>query len=260
LVIKDPNWAHPERSLSKANDEFREMLAGYIRSELSGRDDLIEKSIPSYPPFGKRLLLDHGWYKSLMRSNVNLVTDRITEIREDSVVTDKGDVFPVEIIVFATGYDVQRFLSSFEVRGLSGRSLRETWGDDDGRAYLGCAIPDFPNFFCLYGPNSQPAHGGSFFAVAEQQTEFVTSAISLMLEKHLKQIEIKQETLDTYIAEIDAAHERMVWTHPGTNTYYRNSRGRVVINSPFLNYDFWKRTSRADLADFKWMKQSQRGV
>jgi 4-hydroxyacetophenone monooxygenase len=201
------------------------------------------------------LLLDHGWYRSLLRDNVQLVTDGISEIREDGVVTDNGTVYPVDIIVFATGYDVQRLLSSFEVCGLSGRSLREIWGTDDGRAYLGCAIPDFPNFFCLYGPNSQPAHGGSFFAVAEQQTEFVTSAIAQMLEKDVKAIDIRQETLDAYIAEIDAAHERMVWTHPGTTTYYRNSRGRVVINSPFLNYDFWKRTSSANLSDFRCIKQ-----
>lgn len=69
------------------------------------------------------------------------------------IVTEGGQEYAADILVIATGFDVLRFLTSFEARGRSGRSLRKLWNDDDAKAYLGTVIPDFPNFFCLYGPN-----------------------------------------------------------------------------------------------------------
>jgi 4-hydroxyacetophenone monooxygenase len=63
-------------------------------------------------------------------------------------------------------------------------------------------------------------------------------------------VECKQEVHDRYNERVDAAHENMVWTHPGMNVYYRNSRGRVVVNSPFPVVEFWRKTRHADLADY----------
>ena len=154
------------------------------------------------------------------------------------------------MLVVATGFDVLRFLTAFEARGRSGRSLREVWNDDDARAYLGLTIPDFPNFFCLYGPNLQPGHGGSFMFVVEMQMRYIMDLLRQMLTQGLGAVECRQDVHDEYNERIDEAHENMVWTHPGMETYYRNARGRVVVNSPYRNATFYDMTRTANLEDF----------
>jgi len=120
--------------------------------------------------------MDNGWYRMLRNEKVKLVADPIVEIRPDRVVTKSGAAYEADVLIIATGFDVLRFLTAFEARGRSGRSLREVWEDDNAKAYLGTVIPDFPNFFCLYGPNLQPGHGGSFMFLAEMQVRYITSA------------------------------------------------------------------------------------
>ena len=182
---KDPAWEHPERSLNAVNDGHREYFTRYIASELGERTDLFDKVVPPYPPYGKRMLMDNGWYRMLTNDRVRLVSDSIEEIRGHTIVTADGTEHEADVLVVATGFDVLRFLTAFDVRGRSGRSLRQVWEDDDARAYLGLAIPDFPNFFCLYGPNTQPGHGGSLIFVIEMQLHYITDLLRQMADQGL---------------------------------------------------------------------------
>jgi 4-hydroxyacetophenone monooxygenase len=246
---KDPDWPHPERSVSGLNDYHREFFTAYIREQLGDRQDLLDKVVPDYPPYGKRMLLDNGWYAALRRDDVRLVTDAIAEVRAHSVVTTAGDEHEVDVLVWATGFDVINFLAPMEIVGRSGTRLHDRWGDD-ARAYLGTAIPDLPNFFCLYGPNAQFGHGGSLITIMDRQVNYVLSVLAQMFEADLGAVEVRADVHDEYNARVDAAHERMVWTHRGMENYYRNSRGRVVAINPFRIVDFWPLTERADLDDF----------
>ncbi|SRR5579875_1924329 len=247
---KDPNWPEARRSLNRINDSHRAYFTRYIESELGERTDLLEKVLPDYPPFGKRMLLDNGWYRMLRNERVKLVSDPIAEIKPDGVVTRDGTEYPADVLVMATGFDVLRFLTSFEARGRSGRSLREVWEDDNARAYLGTVIPDFPNFFCLYGPNLQPGHGGSIMFVIEMQMRYIMDLLTKMVRQGLGAVECRKEVHDAYNQDVDRRHANMVWTHPGVETYYRNDRGRVVVNSPYKNVKFFEMTRAANLDDF----------
>ena len=247
---KDPEWTDPDRSINRINDGHREFFTRYMVAELGDRQDLLDSVLPSYPPFGKRMLLDNQWFRTLQRDNVLLVTDHVAEVRPDRIVTRNGAEHEVDVIVLATGFDVVSFLAPMEVRGRSGTTLRETWSDDDARAYLGCVIPDFPNLFCLYGPNTQTGHGGSVMFMMEVQTRYIMSVIRQMLERGIAAVECRADVHDRYNEQVDRAHEQMVWTHPGMDTYYRNSRGRVVVNNPFRVVDFWHMTYEADLEDY----------
>jgi len=247
---KDPNWEHPERSLNAINDSHREYFTQYIHAELGDRTDLLADVVPTYPPFGKRMLMDNGWYRMLRNERVQLVTDSVVEIGTDRVITADGTEHPADVLVLATGFDVLRFLTTYEARGRDGRSLREVWDDDDARAYLGLAVPGFPNFFSLYGPNTQPGHGGSLIFVVEMQMRYITDLLRTMVTEGLGAVECRQEVHDTYNAGIDAAHENMVWTHPGMSTYYRNDKGRVVVNYPYRNVDLFEMTGGAKLDEF----------
>jgi 4-hydroxyacetophenone monooxygenase len=247
---KDPTWPYADRSLNKINDSHRAYFTQYIVSEIGDRTDLLEQVVPPYPPFGKRMLMDNGWYRMLRNERVKLVSDPIVEIDPDRIITEDGTEHEADVLVVATGFDVLRFLTAFEARGRSGRSLREVWNDDDARAYLGLSIPDFPNFFCLYGPNLQPGHGGSFMFLAEMQVRYVMDVLKKMVTQELGAVECRQDVHDAYNERIDRAHENMVWTHPGMETYYRNTRGRVVVNSPYRNATFYDMTRTANLDDF----------
>ncbi len=247
---KDPNWAHPERSLNATNDGHRAYFTDYIKRELGDRTDLLDKVLPTFPPFGKRMLMDNGWYRMLRNPKVALVDSAIDHIEGNKLVTKDGVAHEGDVLLIATGFNVLQFLSTYDLVGRSGRNLREVWGDEDASAYLGTVIPDFPNFFTLYGPNLQPGHGGSFIFVAEMQVRYAMQMIDTMARNALGAVECKADVHDRYIEKVDAIHENMVWTHPGMTTYYRNSKGRIVVNSPYRNVDFFEMTRRVNLDDY----------
>jgi 4-hydroxyacetophenone monooxygenase len=136
------------------------------------------------------------------------------------------------------------------VRGRGGRTLREAWDDDDGRAYLGTAVPGFPNLFILYGPNLQAGHGGSLMFFLEAQMHYVMGLLRRMVADGLGALDLRPEVCAEYNARLEALHESMIWTHPGMATYYRNSKGRVVVPTPLRVIDFWALTRRAALEDY----------
>jgi 4-hydroxyacetophenone monooxygenase len=236
---KDPEWEHPDRSVNRINDGHREFFTRYIHAKLGDRPDLIEKVLPDYPPFGKRILLDNGWYDALKRDDVELVTGPIDL-----------DAHDLDVLVCATGFDVVRFLAPIEIRGRGGLDLHTFWGDQDARAYLGTTVPHFPNLFMVYGPNTQAGHGGSLIGSAEAQLHYLMSLIELMLNRRAGAIEVREAAYEDYNRRVDAAHERMVWTHPRMETYYRNAHGRVVVTTPFRVVDYWHMTRAADLGDY----------
>lgn len=247
---KDPNWPHPDRSLNPINEGHRRGLTRYIEDEIGDRTDLLPHVIPGYPPFGKRMLLDNGWYKTLRRSNVHLVHDPVASVGSDFVVTAAGQKVSADVLIWATGFDVVHFLAPMEIRGIGGHSLHDVWQGDDARAYLGTAVPGFPNFFCLYGPNTQFGHGGSLIFVVERQMHYVRSILEAMVSAGATSAEVRTDVHDAYNERVDRAHEAMVWTHQGMDTYYRNSKGRVVVNNPFRIVDVWRDTEAAKADDF----------
>lgn len=247
---KDPDWPHPDRSVNVINDGYRRHFTRYIRQQLGDRQDLLPAVLPDYPPFGKRMLLDNGWYRTLTRDNVELVTDPIEEVVPDGLVTKSGRHHPADVLVLASGFHAARFLYGLDIRGRGGVSITEMWGEEDARAYLGLAIPGFPNFFCLYGPNTGTGHGGSLMFLTECQMRYIMSVLRQMFERDLGAVECRADVHDAYNRRVDEQHGRMVWTHPGMSTYYRNSRGRVVVTNPWRVVDFWHITREADLGDF----------
>ena len=152
--------------------------------------------------------------------------------------------------VLATGFDVVHFLSSVNVQGIDGQLLNTVWEGDNGRAYLGLTVPGFPNMFCLYGPNAAPGHGGSYITSAEYQLHYVIDLLSKMREAGATSVDVNASVYDEYNIRVDDAHNKMIWTHPGVTTYYRNARGRIVYANPWRILDFWEMTRSARLEDY----------
>ena len=248
---KDPDWEHPDRSLNAQNDAHRAYFTDYVVNELGDEAaDLLERVLPTYPPFGKRMLMDNGWYRMLRNPKVTLVDEHVASVDSGRLYADDGTEYEADVLVIATGFDVLNFITTYEAKGRSGVSLADQWEHDNAQAYLGTVIPNFPNFFTLYGPNLQPGHGGSLIFVVEMQVRYIMDMIQKMLDQNIGSVEIRQEVHDGYNQEVDQAHEQMVWTHPGMTSYYRNDRGRIVVNSPWRNVDFYAMTKEANLSDY----------
>jgi 4-hydroxyacetophenone monooxygenase len=246
----DPTWPHPERSINAHNDGHRRALTRYIQDELAGRDDLLEKSLPTYPPFGKRMLIDNGWYAALRKDGVELVTDGVASIDETGLTTTAGRHVELDVIVYATGFEAKKMLYPMDIRGRDGVSIREQWGDEDAKAYLGLTTPDFPNLMVMYGPNLNLGHGGSYMFAGECQARYIAQMCALLTERHLASFEVRRDVHDDYNDRVDAQHGRMIWSHRGMDTWYRNSAGRIVTNSPWRVVDYWNMTRKVNPDDF----------
>lgn len=245
----DPEWEHPERSVNARNDAHREYFTRYITGQVGDRDDLLDKVMPDYPPFGKRILLDNGWYSTLRKDNVDLIDRSVVGVRAEGLVDDEGTETDVDVIVWATGFEAAKFVSSMDVQGMGGHTLREVWNEDDPKAYLGVSVPGFPNFFMLGGPNSFPG-SGSFMFFMEVQMRYIRGLLTEMFKGGIKAIDAKAEANEEYNELVDSTHARTVWTHRGMSTYYRNSHGRVVFVMPFLNVEYWQMTQRPDMENY----------
>ena len=248
---KDPDWEHPERSLNAQNDAHRAYFTQYVVDELGDKaPELLERVLPTYPPFGKRMLMDNGWYRMLRNPKVTLVDNHVDRIEHDRLRTEEGTEYEADVLLLATGFDVLNFITTYEAVGRSGASLTDHWEQDNAKAYLGTVVPDFPNLFTLYGPNLQPGHGGSLIFVVEMQVRYIMDMIQKMLQDKIGAVEIRKEVHDAYNDKVDLAHEQMVWAHPGMTSYYRNERGRIVVNSPWRNVDFYQMTREANLEEY----------
>ena len=248
----DPAWPYPDRAINAQNDKHREFFTAYVKAELGPRQDLLPDVLPDYPPFGKRMLLDNGWYRTLRRDNVRLVTCSAAHVDGDTVVSTAGERFPVDILVIATGFDAVNMLASFDLFGRGGLSIRDAWSRRGPEAYMGMTVPEFPNFFVLLGPNTGLGHGGSVVATIETQVRYVMGIVQKAITTYGANFEImvKPEVHGTFNERVQAAHERMIWSHKGMSNWYRNAQGRVVVTTPFRNDDTWHTARRTDLDDF----------
>jgi 4-hydroxyacetophenone monooxygenase len=246
----DPDWPQDGKAINRLNASHRRFFESYISSELGDRPDLIEKCVPGYPPFGKRMLLDAGWYRTLKASNVRLVCEEAVALTAEGIRDRTGQTHKADVIVFATGFATLNPLAEITIAGRGGRLLSDEWGTDNARAYLGITVPDFPNFFMLYGPNTNLGHGGSLIFLSECALRYTLGLLGLMASAGVTEIECRRDVFEAYNARIDDRHSRMIWTRPGITNWYRNSSGRVVTNSPFTLLEYWQMTRTPSLDDF----------
>jgi 4-hydroxyacetophenone monooxygenase len=200
------------------------------------------------------MLYYNNWYPMLCRDNVSLVTSNIERFTNHGIVTTDGVEHPVDVTIFATGFDMTQMLGSYEVIGRDGVTVRSLWANNDPRAYLGSAVPHLPNFFTLFGPNSALAHGGSFIFIAECQMNYVLQAIRELVEEGYTSVECRQEVHDEYNERLDAQNSRMVWSNVEVNNWYRNAAGRVTSTLPFRLVDYWNMTRTLEPSEFVWTR------
>lgn len=246
----DPNWPDQKRSLNAENAKVREQLEAHIASEVGHDPELIRKATPDYPPYGKRMLRDNHWYRMLTKPNVDLVDDQIDHVEPEGVVTSDGTLHPCDILVLATGFETRRMLWPMQVEGRNGATILDRWGDEDPRAHLGITVPEFPNFFLIYGPNTNLSHGGSAVFHSECQVRYIMQALRELVESEQGALEVKSEPFWDYQRKVDEAHSQLVWAHPGVTSWYKNAAGRVHAASPWRLVDYRNLTETFDPSEY----------
>ena len=247
----DPDWPDQQRAVSEANDLARMMFTGWIEGQLEGDEELAAKVIPDYPATGKRTLQDNGsWLATLRRDNVELVRCGVERIEADAVIAADGTRYPADVLIYATGFRVNDFLSSLHVTGRGGVDLHQMWGEKPS-AYLGITIPGFPNFFCMYGPGTNLASGGSLIFHSECEIRYIMGCIDLLLASGHTAMEPRSEAYDDWYERSQAELKTMVWSQPSIkHSFYKDSNGVVHSLSPWRLVDFWAWTREPDAAAF----------
>lgn len=257
-VEKDPAWGNRNNAISAENDELRQILTDWIVELCDGDQDLIEKSVPSYPPGGKRILFDNGnWIRALKRDNVHVVTDPIAEITETGVLTRSGRRYDADVLIYGTGFQASRFLWPMKIYGRDGIDLHQHW-DGDPRAYLGITMPGFPNLFCCYGPNTNIVVNGSIVFFSECEVRYILGCIGLLLKTGHSALDCRPDVHDAYNRRIDEGNLNMAWGAADVPTWYKNEKGRVTQNWPFSLVEFWKQTRVPDPDDYDFVDPVQR--
>jgi 4-hydroxyacetophenone monooxygenase len=247
---KDPAWEHGDRSVNAVNDGHRRVFTRYVEHELAGREDLVAKALPRYPPFGKRMLLDNGWYAAIRRDDVDLVTSPVAAVTPTGVRAQDGTETAADVVVLCTGFEAQKPLWPLSITGRDGLTIADVWGPDDADAHLGITVSGFPNLFLTCGPGTVLGHGGSYITIAECQVRYIVEALVGMIENRLGAVEVLPEVHADYAARHDAAHAAMIWTHPGMRNWYRNPAGRVVCALPWRIVDYWTMTRHVDWNEY----------
>ncbi|GEP35016.1 monooxygenase [Nocardioides szechwanensis] len=248
----DPAWEPQQTSVSEINDFARMMFTEWIESQLPDDPDLLAKVLPDYPATAKRTLQDNGsWLRTLTRDNVDLVRAGVRHLEADGVVDSEGTKHHADVLVWSTGFAYNEPLAPMTIRGRGGVDLREHWGTRP-RAYLGVTVPSFPNFFCLYGPGTNLASGGSIIFASECEVRYTMACIEALLNGGHRTIEPKLSVYDDYYDRSQAEMRTMVWASPHIeHNYYQNDDGEVHGLNPWRLVDYWDWTRTVDLDDYQ---------
>ncbi|CAF1541262.1 unnamed protein product [Rotaria sp. Silwood1] len=183
--------------------------------------ELRKKLTPTWEFGCKRMLITNDWYSTIQKSNVKLITNRIQEIKSHSIVTQNGDEYPVDIIIWSTGFQTQEL--PLPIYGINGCSLAEQWSETI-QAYRGVTVPNFPNLFILLGPNTTLGHS-SVVIMIESQINYIAEAFFYMNKNNIRSINIKQDVHEKYNQDIQLRLKRTVWQKGGCHSWYQDAKG-----------------------------------
>ncbi len=202
---------------------------------------------PRYTMGCKRILLSDDFYPALTQPNVELVTDRIREIRATGVVTDDGVERPADTIILATGFHVTDMPAAQFVRGRDGQTLADAWRAGP-QAYLGATVHGFPNLFLLIGPNTGLGHTSMIYMI-ESQLNYILDCLRLMDRQRIHAVEVRPEAQAAFNDEVQQRMQGTVWVS-GCASWYLDAHGRNSTLWPGWTWDFRRRTRRFDPARY----------
>jgi cation diffusion facilitator CzcD-associated flavoprotein CzcO len=233
------------------NKRLLKIAEGISRNHLAKQisDRLLRAKLkPHYRMGCKRILISNDYYPALIRPNVELVTENITEISGNEIVTSRDRKRAVDVIVYGTGFDVSGSLKRLSVTGRNGISLSTTW-QVEVPSYFGICVSGFPNFFMLLGPNTGLGHN-SVVIMIEAQVKYIMRCLNFMRQKHLTTIDVKPDAQTNFFRKIQERLKPTVWQSGGCRSWYQDEKGRNVSIWPGFTFDYRWQTRRVARSDY----------
>ncbi len=203
--------------------------------------------IPEYPIGGKRVLISDDYFPTLGRPNVHVVTTRIDHVTSDAVLTVDGRARRVDALILATGFESTAFLAPMHIVGIGGRALDEAWAHG-AEAFLGITVAGFPNFFMMYGPNTNLGHNSIIFMI-ECQTAYIMDCLRQIRRDGLATIDVRADAMASYNARLQRILADSAWAVTD-RSWYKTRDGRITNNWSGTTIEYWWRTRRADLRSY----------
>jgi len=226
------------------------MCRRYIDRVFKDRPDLREAVTPTYPYPGKRPVIASTFYPALKKENVELVPKAVSSVTRSGIVDVDGVERPVDAIVMATGFHAADYLSRLKVTGRRGRTLQEQWAGEP-RAYLGITVPEFPNFFMLYGPGT---NGGELVMTLESQAEYAVRAVRRMIKERVTAVEVKPTFEAAWWRWLQSRMKGTSWTM--TENYFKGPTGKVVTQFPYSNLEYrWMTKALGRISEKTWRRR-----
>lgn len=235
-------------AVSDINAMARMMFSDWITTQIGDDDELLDKVLPDYPATSKRTLQDNGsWLATLKRPNVDLVRTPIDRVTPGGVVTEDGQTYAADVLIYATGFRATDLLAPITVTGRDSADLHTEWGQRPF-AYLGITVPKFPNFFMIYGPGTHLAHGGSLIMHSELQMQYINACLDHLVTTRARSMEPLAAPTETWHRRSQEKIAQTVWAHPAVkHSYFKNAAGEIHTVSPWRLCEY-----RAALQDPDW--------
>jgi 4-hydroxyacetophenone monooxygenase len=246
----DPNFNDPY-SVSAGNKVVRDACIAALQRKL-GDPELVAKMTPPHPVFSARPVLvdpEYSILDAIQRDNVTLVSSGLRRVVSTGVEADDGSQYDVDVIVFATGFHATEYLFPMSVRGRGGLTTEKLWEKDGPRAYLGCMVPEFPNMWLIYGPNT---NGGLLVASFHEMTmQYALKCMEKLILDDMRTIEVKEEAYWRYGRLIDERNARRAYADPRTTSYYWSKYGRSVTSCGISGGEMWTFLSKPNDDDLE---------
>lgn len=208
--------------------------------------ELLRKVTPDYRLGRTRMLISNDWYPALAQPNVELIDHGVDSLTENGIVAN-GKEYPVDIIIWATGYKSPSEGFPFPLTGTGGRDLNSYWANG-AKAYKGVTIAGFPNLFTLMGPNTGPGHT-SVLVYVEAQQEYIVKAIQQCQKNHIGSLSVREDRQEEFNRELVEKMKKTTWGDGGNSWYYTKD-GRNTTLYPGFATDYVLSVRNFDLGDY----------
>ncbi|MEC7735433.1 MAG: NAD(P)/FAD-dependent oxidoreductase [Pseudomonadota bacterium] len=210
-------------------------------------EEFKKKLIPDYPIGCKRIIPTNDYFPALCKDNVELETSLIDKIEGNEIITKDGKRHEVDTIIYGTGFDTNIFISPVKITGIGNAKLDEAW-KDGAEAYRGVMVPNFPNFYICYGPNTNTGHVSIIYMI-ESQLLFIMKCLKYMRKNGLEYIDIKDEAMKNYNQLIQGKLEETVWA-ASCGSWYKTEEGKIINNYPGYGIEYHWMMARPKYQEF----------
>ena len=227
----------------------QKLAEAFIKFQIKDKE-LAKKLTPDYVMGCKRILISNKYFPTFNRQNVDLVTDGIQELTENSIITKDGKERQIDCLIYGTGFitDPRIYLKSFACYGAQGLELKEAW-KEGAESYYGVTTKGFPNLFQLLGPNTVLGHNSVIFMI-ESQVNYILQLIQLVNKTQTQAIVVRENVQNQFNDAVQKKMQGTVW-QSGCVSWYQQDGGKNFALWPTYTWKYWLETRKINPSDYQ---------